>query len=246
MMAGGMAIALDGISLAHGGAAALADVSCTIAPGQFCAILGRSGAGKSSLLRIVGGMAMPSGGRLRLDGRDEPFPRRRAISRSIGQVHQDYALVPQASAAHNIIAGAAAGLAAWRILAGLYPRWARERAVALHLALGLEGGQLAMPVRSLSGGQQQRVGVARALMLEPRLVLADEPVANVDHATARVVMGHLAAYRARTGATVLCALHQSALACQFADRVLVLEAGRLVFDGTPDAYRGALAPPEAA
>jgi phosphonate transport system ATP-binding protein len=233
-----MAVAFDAVWLVHaGGVAALSGLSCLLPAGQFCAVLGPSGAGKSSFLRIAGGMTAPTAGTIAIDGRRLLYPPPRAISRRIGHVHQDFALVAEARAAENIIAGAAAAMPPWRVLTGLYPRWARQRATSLHLALGLDPGHLELRLGALSGGQQQRVGIARALMMEPALVLADEPVASVDPATAVRVLTVLRQWCDRAGATILCALHQPELACSFADRILVLDAGRLVFDGTPACYR---------
>lgn len=247
MTASGYSVSVADISLAHEGRGhALCQVSFSVPAGQFCAILGSSGAGKSTLQRVIGGMIAPDSGVVRLNGEELSFPAQRHLTRRIGQVHQDYALVAQASAALNIIAGASAAMPVWRALSGFYPRWARDRAVALHQALGLEPAHLSVPVGLLSGGQQQRVGIARALMMEPALVLADEPVASVDPATARQILGVLADWRAQSGATVLCTLHQPELACAFADRILMLDAGRLVFDGTPGDYRAAALAPGAA
>lgn len=233
-----MQIELDRVSLAYADTTRpLDDLTLTIPSGQFCAVLGRSGAGKSSLLRLLGGMVAPTGGAARIDGMALSPAMPRALRRRIGQVHQDGALVGEASVAENIVAGAAAAMPLWRALIGLYPAWTRERAVALHLELGLDPAFLAAPVARLSGGQQQRVGVARALMLEPALVLADEPVASVDPDTARQVLSVLAAHRTRLGATVVCALHQPELACAFADRIVVIDEGRIAFDGSPELYR---------
>ncbi len=233
-----MRIELDRLSLAYAdGAAPLDELSLIVPAGQFCALLGRSGAGKSSLLRVLGGITAATGGSARIDGVSIAPAMPRALRRRIGQIHQDCALVGEASCAQNIVSGAAAGMPLWRSLSGLYPDWARERAVALHDALGLDPGFLPVPLARLSGGQQQRVGIARALMLDPALVLADEPVASVDPETARRVLGVLAAHRDRLDATILCALHQPVLACAFADRIVVIEAGRIAFDGSPVDYR---------
>lgn len=235
-----MRIELDRLSLIRpGGARPLADLTLEIPAGQFCAILGRSGAGKSSLLRVLGGMTAPSGGEARVGGVPLSPVMPRALRRRIGQIHQDGALVPEASCAQNVVAGAAAAMPVWRTLTGLYPQWTRERAVALHQALGLDPATLGVPLHRLSGGQQQRIGVARALMPDPALVLADEPVASVDPETAHRVLRVLAAHRERIGATVLCALHQPDLACAFADRIVVIDAGRVAFDGSPAEYRRA-------
>ncbi len=235
-----MRVELADLSLVRPDGATLLDgVTLTVPAGQFCAVLGRSGAGKSSLLRVLGGIATPTAGQARIGGVSLLPAMPAALRRRIGQVHQDGALVAEASCAENIVSGAVPAMPQWRALTGCYPQWARDRAVTLHLALGLAAELLPMPLARLSGGQQQRIGVARALMAEPALVLADEPVASVDPETAKAVLAMLAAHRARTGASVICALHQPELACAFADRIVVMEAGRVVFDGPPAGYRQA-------
>lgn len=224
----------------HDGTPALQDISLRIAPGRFCAVLGTSGAGKTSLLRVLGGLQAPSTGVVRLDGQDlcaaASVP---ALRPRIGQVHQALALVRQSGSAANIMAGAAGQLPFWRALTGLYPAWARQRAVRLHLALGLDASALARPVSTLSGGQQQRVAMARALMARPDLLLADEPVSSLDPVTARMVLDFLKVQARETGMTVVCALHQGDLARAYADQIIVLDRGRVVFDGPAADYRPA-------
>lgn len=233
-----MQIETTALTLNHpDGTAALQDIALTIAPGQFCAVLGTSGAGKTSLLRVLGGLQPPSAGAVRLDGRDLCPATLPGMRRRIGQVHQALALVRQSGSAANIIAGAAGQMPFWPALTGLYPAWARNRAVQLHLAMGLGAESLARPVSTLSGGQQQRVAIARALMGAPDLLLADEPVASLDRGTAHMVLDFLKTQQRETGMTVVCALHQPDLARTFADQIIVLDGGRAVFDGPAADYR---------
>lgn len=215
------------------GTVALEQVSLAVPAGQFCVLLGHSGAGKSTLLRCINGMDGPSSGSISVGGwtvsaATLPFLRRR-----IAMVHQDFRLVPRASVAANVMAGAVADLPLWRVLTGLYPAALRQRACALLQAVGLEPGHLARRAGELSGGQQQRLGIARALMLAPSVLLADEPVASLDPVTSRQVLGLLRDLARDSGATVLCSLHQLDLAVQFADRVVALHHGRVIFDGPP-------------
>lgn len=238
-----MQIETAALTLNHpDGTPALQDVALNIAPGQFCAVLGTSGAGKTSLLRVLGGLQAPTAGAVRLDGRKLCAATLPGLRPRIGQVHQALALVRQSGSAANIIAGAAGQLPFWPALTGLYPAWARQRAVQLHLAMGLEAESLARPVSTLSGGQQQRVAIARALMARPDLLLADEPVSSLDPATARMVLDLLKVQQRETGMTVVCALHQGDLARAYADRIIVLDRGRVVFDGAAADYRPAPVP----
>lgn len=232
-----MQIETAALTLNHlDGTPALQDITLRVAPGQFCAVLGTSGAGKTSLLRVLGGLQAPSTGVVRVDGRDLYSA---ALRPRIGQVHQALALVRQSSTAANIMAGVAGQLPFWRALTGFYPDWARQRAVRLHLAMGLDADALARPVSTLSGGQQQRVALARAMMGEPDLLLADEPIASLDRATAHMVLDFLNARQRQTGMTVVCALHQPDLARAYADQIIVLDRGRVAFAGAAADYRPA-------
>ena len=223
-----MDISIADLSVRHaGGVHALADITAHIPKGQFCAVLGGSGAGKSTLLRALAGLVTPSEGDILYDGGAlRPIQRRR-----IGLVPQDFALSGRASVARNVMAVSDIGIL--RSFAGLYPPADRTRAARLLADLGLEESHLARRADSLSGGQQQRVAIARALLHRPALILADEPVASLDPATSERTLALLRDEARRLGATLLCSLHQPALARRFADRIIILDAGRVIFDGTP-------------
>jgi len=217
------------------GTTALEEVSFEVPAGQFCVILGPSGAGKSTLLRCVNGLAAPTSGRVVVGGavvEPRTLPRLRP---TIGMIHQSFNLTPRASVAANVIAGALPRVSTLRALAGVYPLRFQEKALALVADVGLAAVHLRRRVGELSGGQQQRVGIARAFMLDPAVVLADEPVASLDPGTSVEVLTLLAREARARGATVLCSLHQIELALQFADRIVALRAGRLAFDGAPAA-----------
>jgi phosphonate transport system ATP-binding protein len=216
---------------------ALADVTLYIPAGQFCAVLGASGAGKSTLLRAVAGLVTPSEGRILFDG----TPLSHAQHRRIGLIPQDFALSGRASVARNMMAVADIGLA--RSFAGLYPHADRARAAHLLAGLALDETHLVRRADSLSGGQQQRVAIARALLHRPAVILADEPVASLDPATGEATLALIRDEARGLGATLLCSLHQPELARRFADRIIMLDAGRVIFDGTPAMLDGNGIPP---
>lgn len=230
-----MDIRLSNVRLEYaGGVRALDGVDLDIPSGQACVILGPSGAGKSSLLRTVIGLEVPTQGQLILGGDVIDQRRRRTTASRIGMVHQNFALVPRANVANNIVAGALPATPIWRTLLGLYADHHRARAVALLEAVGLDPSFLERRASHLSGGQQQRVGVARACMLDPAILIADEPVASLDPQTSVDIMALLRDRARSADATLLCSLHQVELAQRFADRIIGMRAGRIVFDGPPE------------
>ena len=212
------------------GPPALDDVSFSLKPGQFTVLLGPSGSGKSTLLRAAVGLVSLSSGDIQVHGKS-PARSRRQLQQTIGMVHQDAALSDRLTTAQNVLSAMAPSAGWLRVLFQAYPPAQQAKACALLARVGLSQDQANRRARELSGGQRQRVGIARALMNDPSLILADEPVASLDPATARTVMSLLRETAREHGATVLCSLHQIDLACEFADRVIALKAGRLVFDG---------------
>ncbi|GAA4341171.1 phosphonate ABC transporter ATP-binding protein [Pigmentiphaga soli] len=215
------------------GTEALADVTLRIPKGQFCVLLGPSGAGKSTLLRMANGLVVPTQGNVAVAGTPvgpASLPRLRP---RIGMIHQQFDLVPQSTVATNVLAGALPYISAWRALAGLFPETYRAKACELLAAVGLDESHLARRASQLSGGQMQRVGIARAFMLDPLLVLADEPVASLDPKVSRDILDLLRRQSRLRGATLLCSLHQLDLAREYADRIVALRHGRVAFDGAP-------------
>lgn len=221
------------LSFTYGdGTSALESVSLAVAPGEVVAVLGPSGAGKSTLLRCLAGLERPSAGRVVFDGGDLATlgarSRRGALSR-IGMVFQEFQLVDSATALSNVLVGRLYAAHPVVSLLHVMSRADRQLAVETLLRLGLEG-QLRKRADALSGGQRQRVGLARALVQEPTVLLADEPVANLDPVLAGLVLDHVVALaRTRAMAAVL-NLHEVALARQVADRVVGLREGSVQFD----------------
>lgn len=216
------------------GTQALSEVSLEIPEGQFCVLLGPSGAGKSTLQYMVNGLVAPTTGQVTIGGKALNRANLKQLRRTIGMVHQQFNLTPRLSVAMNVLSGALPQVSYFRAAALWYPRALRERACALLAEVGLTPEHLSRRVSELSGGQQQRVGIARAFMLEPKILLADEPVASLDPKVSRDIMTLLRNEAKQRCTTVLCSLHQPELAVEFADRIIALKGGRLVFDGTPE------------
>jgi phosphonate transport system ATP-binding protein len=219
-----MEVRFDDVTVAFGELMALDRLTLEIPTGQFCAILGGSGAGKSSLLRCVSGLGHLKTGHVTIDG----IAPSAALRRQIGVIPQAFGLSGRARVATNVMAVQASHGPLWRALTGRYRAADRERATSLLAALDLEEGQLARRTDALSGGQQQRVAIARALLPAPLLILADEPVASLDPATAERALTVLREEARRSGTTILCTLHQPELARRFADRVITIDRGTIV------------------
>ncbi len=206
----------------QGGLEALQGISFTAPTGDFLAVRGPSGCGKSTLLHILGAMDRPSGGSVRLRGRELSGlkPEELAVfrRRHVGFVFQSFNLLPTLTVAENVCLPLT--------LDGRPEAEARDRAAALLERVGLAGRADYLPAQ-LSGGEMQRVAVARAVAAEPDLLLADEPTGNLDSANGQAVMELLADLNAQSGLTVVLATH-SAEAARFARRTLELSDGRLL------------------
>ncbi len=213
---------------------ALNDVSFTVPQGQFLAVVGLSGSGKSTLLRCINRLIEPTSGQVILDGIDvtaaQPDELRR-IRRRIGMIFQHFNLVLRSPVITNVLAGR---LGYTNPMWSLINRFSKEDIEMALKQLDRVGIKDKAYVRAdeLSGGQQQRVGIARALMQEPSIMLADEPVASLDPVLAHSIMQYLEQLRDE-GITVICSLHFLDLVQRYADRVVALKDGYLVFDGSP-------------
>ncbi len=215
------------------GTVGLRNVSLDVPRGQFCVLLGSSGAGKSTLLRATNGLVPLTSGTIEVDG-TPVAPRTLGIVRAkVGMVHQQFGLVGRATVLNNVLGGALGQVSTPRAMLGLFPERYRRKACSILDDLGLEERHLYRDASQLSGGQQQRVSIARAFILDPAVVLADEPVASLDIETSRTILRLLRDTSARLGTTVLCSLHQVALAKEFADRIVAMKAGEVVADGLP-------------
>lgn len=218
-----------------GGVRALEDVSFDVPKGQFLAVIGLSGSGKSTLLRCINRLIEPTSGRVILDGQDVTAANAdemRRIRRRIGMVFQHFNLVHRSSVLTNVLAGRLGYVnPAWSLV-NRFPKSDVQKARREMERVGI-GDKLHHRADALSGGQQQRVGIARALMQDPDVILADEPVASLDPVLAHSIMQYLEQINKEDGVTVLCSLHFLDLVHRYAHRVVALNAGRLVFDGLP-------------
>ncbi len=218
-----------------GGVQALSDINLTVGDGEFVVVIGLSGSGKSTLLRCINRLVEPTEGKVSWDGHDVTAANAgelRDIRRHIGMVFQQFNLVRRVSVLTNVLCGRLGYVSPWASLLNYYPKAERERAMRCLERVGI-ADKARVRADQLSGGQQQRVGIARALMQEPRLVLADEPVASLDPATSHSVLKYLEQLNREDGVTILCSLHFLSLARRYATRIVALKAGELVFDGLP-------------
>ncbi len=229
---GGSAASLRAVRFRYPGATqdAVNVAELLVPAGQRLALLGSSGSGKSTLLRVIGGLLAPTAGELTVLGqRVTPSLRRnRAFQRQTAMVFQEHHLVERASAYENVLHGRLGHAPAALTLLGWFRPEDHSKARAALASVSL-GGLEDRPVRNLSGGQRQRVGVARALAQEPGLVLADEPVSNLDQATAQGVLDVLCGTAAAAGATLVMSLHQAELARRYADTIVGLQDGAVRF-----------------
>ena len=214
---------------------ALQDVSIVIDPGEFVVILGKSGSGKSTLLRCINRLVEPTSGRIFIDEKEITGASQshlRQLRKKIGMVFQQYNLVERFSVQTNVLVGKLASISNTASLLNLFPKTDVDKSRQILNRLGLTGKEL-QRADKLSGGQQQRVGLARVLMQDPQLILADEPVSSLDPATSNQIMDLLAEFNKKDGVAVICNLHLPSLAKEYGSRIIVLSQGRIVYDGPP-------------
>ena len=233
----GYAAVLTGVAHRYPGerAGSLDGIDLLLRRGERVALIGPSGAGKSTLLALIDGRLRGwRGGAVVLD---HPLDPRRRPPRSLraetGFVFQEFALVEQATVRQNVLNGR---LGRTSPFASLFGRFAQADHAAAEAAMADAGiAELGEKrVDRLSGGQRQRVAIARCLAQEPRLILADEPISNLDPVRAKGILNLLSESAARHGATLVFSSHQPDVALRFADRVVALKDGRIAFDGAPD------------
>ena len=215
----------------------LKGVSMEFPDSSVTAIIGPSGTGKSTLIRSINRLVAPTSGDILFDGQNLAKIRGaslRAVRCKIGMVFQEYNLVERLSVMENVLTGQLGNLPVWRVWLRRFPQRDIDRAFALLAQVGLDGyaGQRA---DALSGGQRQRVGIARALMQEPRLLLADEPTSSLDPKTSVEIMELMTGLTRARSIPLIVNMHQVDLARRFADRIVGMAGGNVVFDGPPDA-----------
>ncbi len=211
------------------------DFSLDIAAGETVVFLGRSGSGKTTTLRLINGLCLPSSGEVLVQGQPTSAWEMHRLRRGIGYVIQDVGLLPHFTVERNV--GIVPELEGWDAARR------RTRAAELLRLVGLHENEFAARYpRELSGGQRQRVGIARALAADPPILLLDEPFAALDPLTRAELQREFKALVARLGKTVVFVTHDVREAMLLADRIVLFEAGRAVFNGSPSAFRAATHP----
>ncbi len=219
------------------GVQALDNVSFSVEQGEFLAVIGLSGSGKSTLLRCINRLVEPTEGQIIWNGVDVTSANQselRLIRRKIGMVFQHFNLVERSQVITNVLSGRLGYINPALSLINRFPESDTEAALKQLERVEITD-QAYKRADELSGGQQQRVGIARAMVQEPEMILADEPVASLDPVLAHSIMQYLEKINQEDGVTVLCSLHFLDLVHRYADRAIALNEGKLMFDGSPQA-----------
>lgn len=217
----------------HDGTDALNGIDLTVDVSEFIAIIGSSGAGKSTMLRCINQLVEPTTGTVTFHGTDLTECSGEGLQearRDIGMVFQQFNLVNRLTAIENVVAGDLSQLNAVQMLLKRFPKESRKEAYELLDYVGI-GDQASQRADTLSGGQQQRVALARMMYQEPKLIIADEPIASLDPQSAETVMNQLTTYCNEENVPVLVNLHQVETALEYADRIVGLSEGVKVYDG---------------
>lgn len=214
---------------------ALSDVNFSVKEGEFVSVIGPSGAGKSTLLRCINRMIDASSGEIIFDGvnvLDLSKKELKKVRTKIGMIFQHYNLVNRLSVIENVLHGRLGYKSTMAGVLGLYNEEEKQQAQKILGILGLEE-QVYKRCDQLSGGQKQRVGIARALVQNPKMLLCDEPIASLDPNASKIIMDHLRNISSSMGITVLINLHQVDVALKYSDRIIGVNKGRVVYNGSP-------------
>lgn len=215
------------------GTVGLKDINLKINKGEFVVVVGLSGAGKSTLLRSINRLHDISSGDILIDGKsitNAKGKNLRELRRDIGMIFQNFNLVKRSSVLRNVLVGRVAYYPTWKTTFNLFTKEDKQKAYEALQKVDLADKVYAR-ADELSGGQQQRVAIARVLMQNPKIILADEPTASLDPQTSRRVMHDLKMLNEEYGMTVVANLHSVELAKEFGDRVIGVRAGQIVYDG---------------
>jgi phosphonate transport system ATP-binding protein len=227
-------IRIRGLTKRFGEFEALKGIDLDVAPGEFLVVLGPSGAGKSTLLRCINRLAEPTQGEVHIDG-ELARPDRASLRKlrlQVAMIFQHYNVVPRLSVEKNVLTGRLGAMPSVLSWLQVFPRKDIEIARECLRRVELED-KAQLRTDTLSGGQKQRVGIARALAQQPKIILADEPVASLDPKTSRTVLNYLKQASRDLGISVVCNLHQIEYAREFGERIVGVSAGRVVFEGGP-------------
>lgn len=230
-------IIFDNVSKTYGnGVKGLDHINLTIEDGEFVSIIGLSGAGKSTLLRSINRLNDVSEGEITINGVSVTKAGKkelRQIRWKIGLISQNFNLVKRSTVQKNVLSGRLGYYSTWKSILGLFSKEDYERTTDALERVGLLD-KLHTRCDELSGGQQQRVSIARTLVQQADIILADEPVASLDPVTTQKIMKDLQNINKGMGKTVIVNIHSVELARTFSTRIIALKAGKMVFDGTPE------------
>lgn len=229
-------IIFDNVSKTYpNGVKGLSHINLTINDGEFVSIIGLSGAGKSTLLRSVNRLNDVTEGEITIDGVSLTKAGKkelRRIRRRIGMISQQFNLVKRSTVQKNVLSGRLGYYSTWKSILGLFSKEDYERTKDALERVDLQD-KLHSRCDELSGGQQQRVSIARTLVQQADIILADEPVASLDPVTTQKIMKDLQNINTTLGKTVIVNIHSVELARSFSTRIIALKAGEIVFDGAP-------------
>ena len=229
-------LTIKNLHKSYGENAVLKGIDLSIKEGEFVVILGPSGAGKSTLLRCINRLTEATSGDILLNGNNIAHVQGNdlvQLRQSIGMIFQHHNLSKRLTVLKNVLIGRMSRLPVWSSVLQLFPQADIDAARECLKQVGLEE-KLYARADSLSGGQQQRVGIARALAQNPQLMLADEPVASLDPKSSRTVLSYIQQSCKQRNISVLCNLHQIDYAMEFAERIIGISNGKVIFDGLPD------------
>jgi len=220
---------------------AVNDVSLEVFPGEVVVIIGPSGSGKSTLLRCVNRLVEPTSGSIMFENQDIVTLDSKALKltrQHIGMIFQHYNLVYRLNVLENVLHGKLSQYNVFQSILGLYKQEDVEKAIEIIDVLGLSD-KVYQKCGKLSGGQKQRVGIARALLQDPKIILCDEPIASLDPQSSKIIMDYLKKIAKEFHIPVLVSLHQVDVAIKYADRIIGMSLGEVVFSGKPDELKKA-------
>ena len=224
---------IKNLTVEYGNFRAIDNISFTVKDGEFVAVIGSSGGGKSSLMKAINLLVKPKSGSIKIDGEEmtELSSRKlRMKRRKIGFVFQDYNLIDRLSVIENVLTGRLGYKSSLKSLLGIFSKEEYENAEKALEKVGLSE-KFFVRGDELSGGQKQRVAIAKALVQEPKIILADEPVASLDVNSSKIIMEYFKEINRVQGITVIINIHDVNIALKYADRVIALKKGKIVFDG---------------
>lgn len=220
----------------NGHTVALKDINLIVESGEIVAVIGKSGAGKSTLLRCINRLIEPTDGEILFKGTNITKLKNRELRfmrREIGMIFQSFNLIQRSTVIDNVLNGRLGYMNTFKTMLGIFSNADRERAIKILKRLGLNENIIYKRADELSGGQQQRVGIARSLMQDPSLILADEPIASLDPVTSESIMEYICKICKEDGLTCLINLHQVEFAKKYATRIIGIKNGLKVFDDIP-------------